>query len=119
MEVWDFKRGLRSRSTSSWNAGCRAGSFFYALFQLGPGLGDDQLGVLVAQGAEAGVAFQRLAENWEFLGADMAGDVLAVAPDLELEIRAGVLGTTGRAILGEFAELHGVDLGDLSEEICW
>jgi len=47
----------------------------------------------------------------------MAGQVLAVLPDLEAKIAARVRGTTRALILGKRAELHGLDLSHLSENL--
>ena len=64
------------------------------------------------------MALEGQAQGGKFLGTDMTGDVFAVLPDLEFVAGTGVLGAARRAILGEFAELHGADAGDLGEEIC-
>jgi len=75
------------------------------------------LGVLVGQGAEASVAVEGFAHPGEFFRPHVARDVLALLPDLEFEVRAGVCGATGRTILAEFAQLHGLDLSDLREDL--
>jgi hypothetical protein len=91
--------------------------FFNALLQPGAGLRHDELGVLVAERTEASVAVERFAQNGEFFRANVAGEVLARLPDLEFEVGAGLGGATGRTILTEFAQLHGLDLGDLGQDL--
>src|SRR5262245_8541044 len=68
--------------------------FFNPLLQPATGLSDDELGVLLAQRAIAGVALQRLAQRGQFLRTHVTGVVLAVLPDLQFEIGASVRSAT-------------------------
>jgi hypothetical protein len=83
------------------------------------GLVDDDLGVLLDQLLELGVAGQRLLQEWDLLGADVAGEVLAFLPALDLEIRTAEGGPVLQVVRGELAALHELDLGDLGQEVGW
>ena len=77
---------------------------------------DDDLCVLLGQLLELGVSGQRLLQERNLLGTDMAGVILALLPGLELVVGAGI----GRAALdvvgGELAPFHGWDAGDLCKD---
>lgn len=94
-----------------------AESFFNALPNPDPTLGYDQLRVLLGEGTKTRIALNGLAPGWEFIRPDMAGVILALLPELQPEIVAGVLGTVGMVVLGEFAKLHAGNLGDFTEDL--
>lgn len=63
------------------------------------------------------MAIDGLLDSGEFLRPDIAGAILAIAPDLEAVIGGGVLGPASVLILGEFAKFHGFDGGDLGKDL--
>jgi len=98
--------------------GVAKGLFFCWVVHALAGFGDDEVGILVDEFPEEGVATDGLLDGGQFLRADVTGAILAIAPDLEAVVRGRVLGTTAVLVLGEFAELHGFDGGNLGEDLC-
>lgn len=94
------------------------GLFFCWVVHALAGFGDNKVGVLVDEFPEEGMAMEGLLDGGQFLRPDVAGAILAIAPDLESVVGGRVLGTTAVLVLGKLAELHGFDGGDLGEDLC-
>ena len=99
--------------------GVAQGPFFCGVVQVLAGFGHHDAGVLVDEFAEALVTVDGLLDGRQFLGPNVAGAVLAIAPGLEAEIGGRVLGSIAVLVLGELALLHGLDGGDLGEDSCF
>jgi hypothetical protein len=94
------------------------GLFFCWVVHALAGFGDNKVGVLVDEFLEEGMAIEGLLNRGQFLGTNVAGAILAFAPGLEAVVGGRVLGATAVLVFGKFAELHGVDGGDLGEDLC-
>jgi hypothetical protein len=75
-------------------------------------LRNDLLGVLPGEGLKLLVSIESLLNGWNLLAGNVAGDVFAIFPRLEL------IEGTGSALLddGELAAFHGLNLSDLLKE---
>jgi len=77
----------------------------------------DELDILFAEFAEAGIALKGRLECWQLFGTDMSSLVLAIDPGLQPEVGVALLGPAGSTIGGELAPFHGLDLSHLGEDL--
>ena len=81
--------------------------------QFGPRLLNDALGILLSEVLEFAVAVQGLSHGVGLIAGDMTGEILAVLPGLQFEVRS--LWPLGHE--RQFAPFHVFDLSDLFQEL--